>query len=45
MLLLEEAARHDHRPEIQVFGSDIDARALAIAREGRYPTGHRSGCQ
>jgi len=37
MLLLEEAAKHDVRPEIQVFGSDLDARALAIAREGRYP--------
>ncbi|MBL6938921.1 MAG: PAS domain-containing protein [Alphaproteobacteria bacterium] len=37
MLLLEEAALHDSRPEIQVFGSDMDARGLAIAREGRYP--------
>jgi len=37
MLLLEEAARHDIRPEIQVFGSDMDARALATARDGRYP--------
>jgi two-component system CheB/CheR fusion protein len=38
MLLLEEAARHEFRPEIQVFGSDMDNRALAIAREGRYPS-------
>lgn len=37
MLLLEEAARHASRPSIQVFGSDLDARALAMAREGRYP--------
>jgi len=37
ILLLEEAARHELRPAIQVFGSDLDARALAIAREGRYP--------
>jgi two-component system CheB/CheR fusion protein len=37
ILLLEEAALHDIRPEIQVFGSDLDSRALAIAREGRYP--------
>lgn len=38
ILLLEEAARRDYRPEIQVFGSDLDAGALAIAREGRYPS-------
>jgi two-component system CheB/CheR fusion protein len=38
ILLLEEAAKHDLRPMLQVFGSDIDARALATAREGRYPT-------
>uniref|UniRef100_UPI00190F422F chemotaxis protein CheB n=1 Tax=Geminicoccus flavidas TaxID=2506407 RepID=UPI00190F422F len=37
MLLLEEASRRDLRPEIQVFGSDLDAGALAIAREGRFP--------
>ncbi|MBV9236977.1 MAG: PAS domain-containing protein [Xanthobacteraceae bacterium] len=37
ILLLEEAARHEIRPPIQVFGSDLDARALAIAREGRFP--------
>jgi two-component system CheB/CheR fusion protein len=39
MLLLEESSLHDTRPEIQVFGSDMDARALIIAREGRYPVG------
>ncbi|MEZ5784892.1 MAG: chemotaxis protein CheB [Xanthobacteraceae bacterium] len=37
MVLLEEAARHDSRPAMQLFGSDLDARALTIAREGRYP--------
>jgi two-component system, chemotaxis family, CheB/CheR fusion protein len=37
ILLLEEANRRDFRPEIQVFGSDLDAGALAVAREGRYP--------
>ena len=37
MLLLEEAVHHQSRPALQVFGSDLDARALAIAREGRYP--------
>jgi two-component system CheB/CheR fusion protein len=37
ILLLEEAARHETRPTIQVFGSDLDSRALALAREGRYP--------
>jgi two-component system, chemotaxis family, CheB/CheR fusion protein len=38
MLLLEEASKHELRPAIQVFGSDLDSRALAAAREGRYPT-------
>ncbi len=37
MLLLEEAARCENRPEIQIFASDLDAAALAIAREARYP--------
>jgi two-component system, chemotaxis family, CheB/CheR fusion protein len=37
MLLQEEAAKHELRPPIQMFGSDLDARALAVAREGRYP--------
>ncbi len=36
MLLLEEASRHELRPPIQIFGSDLDARALTTAREGRY---------
>jgi two-component system, chemotaxis family, CheB/CheR fusion protein len=37
MLLLEEASRHELRPAIQVFGSDLDSHALVAAREGRYP--------
>lgn len=37
MLLMEEAGKHESRPEIQVFGSDMDSRALNIGREGRYP--------
>jgi two-component system CheB/CheR fusion protein len=37
MLLLEEASRHEIRPTIQIFGSDLDARALAFARDGRFP--------
>jgi two-component system, chemotaxis family, CheB/CheR fusion protein len=37
MLLLEEAARREDRPDIQIFASDLDAGALATAREGSYP--------
>ena len=37
ILLLEEAARHAVKPPMQVFGSDLDSRALAAAREGRFP--------
>jgi two-component system, chemotaxis family, CheB/CheR fusion protein len=37
ILLLEEASRRDIRPEIQVFASDLDETALAVARDGRYP--------
>ena len=37
ILLLEEAARRELELEIQVFGSDLDPGALAVAREGRYP--------
>jgi len=36
MLLLEEAHRRDVRPELQIFASDLDERALAVGREGRY---------
>src|SRR5215510_9679261 len=38
ILLLEEASSHDLKPPIQVFASDLDARALSTAREGRYPS-------
>ena len=37
ILLLEEAARRPIRPSMQVFGSDLDSRALVAAREGRFP--------
>ncbi len=37
ILLLEAASRHNFRPQIQVFATDIDSGALATAREGRYP--------
>jgi two-component system CheB/CheR fusion protein len=37
ILILEEAARRDDRPDLQIFASDLDAGALATAREGRYP--------
>lgn len=36
ILLMEEAGRHDVRPAIQVFGSDLDGVALVSAREGRF---------
>jgi two-component system CheB/CheR fusion protein len=37
ILLLEESARHEIWAPIQIFGSDLDARALASARDGRFP--------
>ena len=37
MLFAEEAARHEIRREVHIFATDLDAAALAIAREGRYP--------
>ena len=37
MLFADEALRRDVRPEVQIFASDLDMAALAIAREGRYP--------
>jgi two-component system, chemotaxis family, CheB/CheR fusion protein len=37
MLFADEAARRDVRAEVQIFASDLDNTALAIAREGRYP--------
>ncbi|HSC18251.1 MAG TPA: CheR family methyltransferase [Rhizomicrobium sp.] len=38
MLLLEEAGKQEFRPDIQIFATDMDVRALAIAREGCYPS-------
>ncbi len=37
ILLLEEAANRKIRPEIQIFGTDLDQRALETARIARYP--------
>jgi two-component system, chemotaxis family, CheB/CheR fusion protein len=37
ILLHEEAARRQARPELQVFATDLDLVALATAREGAYP--------
>ena len=37
MLLCEQAGRVSPSPEIQVFATDIDEEALAVAREGAYP--------
>src|SRR5258705_9289480 len=38
ILLLEEASNRAVRPEIQIFATDLDPRALAVAREGCYPS-------
>ena len=37
MLLCEQVAQGDGMPEIQVFATDIDDRAIGAARSGRYP--------
>jgi two-component system CheB/CheR fusion protein len=37
ILLLEQAAKVDFRPRIQVFASDLDEGAITHAREGLYP--------
>jgi two-component system CheB/CheR fusion protein len=37
ILLLEEMWRREERPEIQIFASDLDASALAVARAASYP--------
>ena len=37
ILLRERMAQMDTPPQVQIFATDIDARALAIARGGRYP--------
>ncbi|MBV9394434.1 MAG: methyltransferase, partial [Methylobacteriaceae bacterium] len=36
ILLREEMARRDIHPTVQIFATDIDVRALAAARVGRY---------
>ena len=38
ILLLEEAQRRETICDIQIFATDLDAGALTMAREGRYPT-------
>lgn len=38
MLLADQAALMTHPPAYQVFASDIDEHAIAIARAGMYPT-------
>lgn len=38
MLLADQAALMPHPPNFQVFASDIDENAIALARAGRYPT-------
>lgn len=36
ILLREHMAQMDHPPEVQIFATDLDARALGMARAGRY---------
>ncbi len=37
MMLMEEAAKLQNPPKIQIFATDIDEAALAVARRGVYP--------
>ncbi|WP_269502947.1 chemotaxis protein CheB [Burkholderia sp. IMCC1007] len=37
MILLEYVDHHPNLPSIQLFGSDIDERAIGVARVGAYP--------
>lgn len=37
LLFLDALAKREIRPSIQIFATDLDARALQVAREGRYP--------
>jgi PAS domain S-box-containing protein len=37
ILLLEQAARENIHVPIQIFATDLDEKALLVAREGRYP--------
>lgn len=38
ILLREQMATLDHPPQVQIFATDLDARALGLARAGRYST-------
>jgi two-component system CheB/CheR fusion protein len=38
ILFREELDRHDAEHDLIIFASDVDERALAVAREGRYPS-------
>nr|WP_229362379.1 CheR family methyltransferase [Sphingomonas sp. PL-96] len=38
ILLREHLATLDHPPQVQIFATDLDARALGLARAGRYAT-------
>ena len=38
ILLLEEAEKRGVPPAIQIFATDLDEEALAVARAGRYPS-------
>jgi two-component system CheB/CheR fusion protein len=37
MLLAEQLSRIENAPSVQIFATDLDARALGVARAGRYP--------
>ena len=37
ILLVEELARHEDSPQVQIFASDLHARSLEKARDGFYP--------
>jgi len=39
MLLLEQAVAETRPADVQIFATDIDERAIAIARRGIYPSG------
>jgi len=39
ILLAEHMAKFEPSPQVQIFATDIDGRALAAARVGRYQTG------
>lgn len=41
ILLREHMATLDFVPQVQIFATDLDGRALSMARSGRYPEGIR----